>query len=94
MTRPGALKVASGVSFQEIEGETVLLDLKAERYYVLDDVGTRCWQLLTEHGEVDRIVASMLAEFDVDEPTLRSDLDSLLARLSAAGLVMPASPDT
>jgi hypothetical protein len=87
MESSAALQAAPGVVFQEVEGEMVLLDLEGERYYVLDDIGTRCWQLLNEHGDVEKIVASMLAEFDVDEATLRSDIDALLGRLSEARLV-------
>jgi hypothetical protein len=83
------VKPAPGVVFQEIEGETVLLDVEAERYYALDEVGSRCWELLAEHGDLEKVVASMLAEFDVDEATLRSDLEALLEQLSAAGLVVP-----
>jgi hypothetical protein len=84
------LKSAPSVVFQEVEGETVFLDLEGERYYVLDDVGTRCWQLLLEHGDLEQIIPTMLAEFDVDEQTLRSDLDALLAGLRDAHLVVPA----
>jgi hypothetical protein len=78
------------VVFQEVEGEVVLLDLEADRYYSLDDVGTRCWQLLVEHGEWERVVSTMLAEFEVDEATLRADLAAFLGRLQRAGLVAPA----
>jgi hypothetical protein len=88
VTKPVAVKAASSVVFQEVEGEMVLLDLESARYYVLDDVGTRIWQLLTEHGDVEQVVSSMLAEFDVDEATFRTDLDALLTRLTAAGLVV------
>lgn len=89
---PRKVRISPDVVFQELDGETVLLDPRAERYYALDDVGTRFWRLLQEHGDPDLVVTAMLAEFEVDEPTLRSDLDALLARLSAAGLVMPADP--
>ena len=74
--------------FQEVEGETVLLDQREERYFVLDDVGTRVWQLLTEHRDEDAVVARMLAEFEVDEARLRADIAELMAQLHAAGLVV------
>jgi hypothetical protein len=32
------------VLVQELEGEAVLLNLASERYFGLDDVGTRIWQ--------------------------------------------------
>ena len=81
------MKPAPHVLVQEIEGEMVLLDAENGEYYVLDEIGTRMWQLLVEHGDMDKIVTTMLDEFEVDETTLRSDVDELLARLTAAGLI-------
>jgi hypothetical protein len=89
-----AVVVAPGVVFQEVEGETVLLELDAGRYWVLDDVGTRCWELLSEHGDVGRVVAAMLSEFDVDEATLRADISALVERLIEAKLVIAAPTGT
>jgi hypothetical protein len=86
--------VAPGVVFQEVEGETVLLEVEEGRYWVLDDVGTRCWELLSEHCDVDRVVAAMLSEFDVDEATLRADISALVERLIEAKLVIAAPTDT
>ena len=83
------MKPSPNVVTQEIEGELVLLDLSGERYFSLDSVGARIWQLLGEHdGDVDRVVADMLSEFDVDEPTLRRDIDALLKRLDEARLLV------
>jgi hypothetical protein len=78
------------VVFQEIEGELVLLDLDAGSYYALDEVGARCWELILEHDDLDGVVAAMLAEFEVDEATLRADLDVLFGQLRDAGLVTEA----
>jgi PAS domain-containing protein len=82
------VRPTDGVLFQEIEGETVLLDPNAERYFGLDNVGTRFWQLLQEHDDLEQIVTVMLDEYDVDEATLRHDLGGLIGRLAAEGLVL------
>lgn len=82
---------ADGVLSQEVEGELVLFDADREQYYTLDPTATRMWQLLTAHGNCDAVVSQMLTEFDVDEAVLRSDLADLVARLSAAGLVVTSS---
>ena len=85
------MKPSPNVVFQEVEGETVLLDLEREHYFSLDEVGARAWALLGEHdGDLESVVAAMLDEFDVDEQTLRRDLDRLLGQLRAAGLVVAA----
>jgi hypothetical protein len=78
---------------QEVEGETVLLDMDKGHYYVLDDVGTRIWQLLEDHGDVERVVEGMLAEFDVDESTLRADIETLMEKLTESGLLVTDPPE-
>jgi hypothetical protein len=82
------VKPAPHVLFQEIEGETVLLDLEGGRYFGLDSVGTRFWALLAEDGDVDSVVSRLLAEFDVEENRVRADMAALVARLEGAGLIV------
>jgi hypothetical protein len=73
---------------QVVEGETVLLDLASEHYFVLENaVGTRFWHLLDEHEDVEETIAVLLHEFEVDETTLRADIEALVSELRAAGLL-------
>ena len=71
---------------QEVSGETVLLDLKGECYFGLDEVGTRIWQLIQEHRDLKRIYEIMLEEYNVDGEILQRDLDELVTKLVEAGL--------
>ncbi|MFY9554947.1 MAG: PqqD family protein [Blastocatellia bacterium] len=79
--------VPSDVLVSEVGGESVFLNLKSERYFGLDEVGTRMWKLLTEHQSIQAAYDAMLAEYDVDEARLRSDLDELVQKLVDHGLV-------
>ena len=72
---------------QEVNGETVILDLKSESYFGLDEVGTRIWQLLQEHGDVQKTFEIMLEEYDVDAEQLEMDINELLEKLVSSGLV-------
>ena len=72
---------------QEVNGETVILDLKSESYFGLDEVGTRIWQLLQEHGDVQKTFDVMLAEFDVGEDQLKNDINALLDEMLEKGLL-------
>ena len=75
------------VLVQELDGEAVLLHLGSERYFGLDDVGTRVWQHLLEHRQLRRVCEEMQKEYDVDESTLRTDVLRLVDDLIGAGIV-------
>ena len=85
MTRQ--FQITPDVLFQTVADEAVLLNLNDNRYYGLDDVATRIWQLLMEHGAIDPVVEQMLREYEVDETTLRLDLVALLEEMERRGLL-------
>ena len=94
-TLPQSVTISPDVLFQELNGEAVLLDLKTELYYGLDDIGTRMWQLLESNGQVEAACARLLQEYEVDETTLKQDLAELIDMLAEAGLILvqPAGDD-
>ena len=79
--------VPDDVLFQEVSGETVLLDLDSEQYFGLDEVGTRIWALLNEGQGVAAIVETLLTEYEVEREQLEADVRELLAALLDAGLI-------
>jgi Coenzyme PQQ synthesis protein D (PqqD) len=89
---PARIQVSPEVMVQELDGESVLLDLKSELYYGLDDVGTRMWQHLAERGDPAAACARIVAEYSADEATVRRDLAELIGKLAAAGLVTVGDP--
>lgn len=84
---PARIQISPQVIFQELDGEEVLLDLATERYYGLNDVGARMWQLLAESGDTAAVRARMLEEYAVPAETLERDLSALILRLLDAGLI-------
>jgi hypothetical protein len=81
------LQIANDVLFQTIADEAVLLNINDNHYYGLDDVATRMWQLLVEHGEAEAVIRQMLDEYEVDEATLRQDFVTLVAEMERRGLI-------
>ena len=78
---------SSEVLFQELDGEGVLLNLESERYFGLDTVGTRVWELLGDDGRLRAVYEALTAEFEVDAAQLATDLIEFVTQLAAAGLV-------
>jgi len=81
------IEISSEVLTQEVDGETVILDLKSESYFGLDEIGTRIWQLLQEQEDIETITETMLNEYDVEEEKLEKDIQNLLTQLNKAGIV-------
>ena len=79
--------ISSEVLSQEVDGETVLLDLKSESYFGLDEVGTRIWKLMNKTSNLQTISDTLLAEYDVNEKQLKKDLQEHIAQLAHVGLI-------
>jgi len=73
--------------FQEVGGEIVILDLKSETYFGLDEVGARIWQLMEEHGDMQKVYEAILDEFDVESGRLQADMTALFDELAKSGLI-------
>lgn len=81
------ISLSKDALFQEVNGELVILDLASEKYFGLNEVGTRIWLLLESGKSVAEAQEILLDEFDVEPRQLQSDVDDLLARLNDAGLI-------
>ena len=83
-----SFKISEEVLSQEVNGETVLLDLEGESYFGLNEVGTRIWQLLNASNTVGQTLDVLVDEYDVERELLEADVEALLDKLLEAGLVV------
>jgi hypothetical protein len=81
------VSVPAHVLVQELDGESVFLNLNSGRYFGLDEVGTRFWKVLATSASVQDAYETLLAEYEVDPETLRRDLLRLADDLVEQGLV-------
>jgi len=82
------LCISSTAVSTAIPGETVILDPTSGRYFGLDGVGARVWEMLHTTTTLQSMVATITAEYDVDAETCERDLRALLAQLDEKGLVV------
>lgn len=85
------LTISEEALSQEVNGETVILDLQSESYFGLDEVGTRIWQLLQEEKDLQKVYNTLLQEYDVEAEQLEQDLIELIDKLIEAGLAVADS---
>lgn len=75
---------------REVDGETVLLDIRTERYLGLNEVGSAIWQELQTARSVAEVVEHLSDRFDADIDTLRDDALRFVDELRSRDLVAPA----
>ena len=75
------------VLISNVQSESVLLNLNSERYFGLDEVGTRMLSVLTTSNSIQTAYEALLEEYDVENEALRRDLADLIDRLVDQGLL-------
>jgi hypothetical protein len=81
------ITAASDIAATKLDDEAVLLNIKTGKYYALNTVGSRIWELITERGETEEILRVLLEEFNAPEEVLRGDMAALINKLEAADLI-------
>ena len=92
MTFKDRARAPKHVLFRLLERESVLLNLETERYFGLDETGTRMWELVTTSPSIDAAYQELLAEYEVPRDLLRENLTELVGHLVEHGLleILPA----
>ena len=86
------VKIPEDVLFHQAVDESVLLSPDGGKYFSLDDIGTRMWLLMNEHGHLGAVHEALLDEYQVDPLQLEQDLLSLAERLVANELLQICEP--
>ena len=76
------------VIVQQVEGDSVLLDIDSGAYFTLNPVGSLVWERCDGSATVSTIVSAVCDEFDADPGTVLTDVLDLVDALAGAGLVI------
>ena len=75
------------VATADLGGESVLLDPTSGRYFGLNEVGTRIFELLSEPRSVADLVDILVQEYDVGAGRLRRDVEEFVGAMLSRGLI-------
>ena len=71
----------------DLGGEAVILSLKTGKYYGLNSLGARIWELLQTPQSTAAIEATILSEFDVEADECSTEVRSFIDLLRSEGLI-------
>lgn len=93
VTEQSTVVVAPGLTAADLGGEAVVLDPRSGRYYGLNELGARIFELVRRPQSVEQVMYALLQEYDVKADTLKADLLAFLHEMEQRQLI-EASDDT
>jgi hypothetical protein len=70
-----------------IDGEVGMMNVEKGKYFSLDAIGSKIWELLKSEKNIKQIVIELVKEYDVDFDTCSNDVLELVKRFVDEGLV-------
>ncbi|QDL09333.1 hypothetical protein DP113_16690 [Brasilonema octagenarum UFV-E1] len=84
----GSLKPAAQVVFGQYGEQIVIGNLETQQSFGLTDLAADIWLAIVEHGNLEEVITVLLKIYDINETTLRSDVDIFIDQLYAEGLLI------
>ncbi len=77
----------SDIEVTDFENEKVMMNLEIGRYFTLNEVGSRIWELIDKNNEVEGIINGLLEEYDVSREMCREQVFKYIEDLIQYGIV-------
>ncbi|MFN6118344.1 MAG: PqqD family protein [Actinomycetes bacterium] len=78
---------SSGVTWREVDGEIVALNLESSSYFATNATGARLWAPLVAGCERAALIDLLVATYGIATSTAASDVDRFLGSLRSNGLL-------
>ena len=78
---------SEGVSWQEIDGELVILDLQSSKNLTTNRTGAFLARLMSEEQSVDSMTSALVEEYKIDESRARTDAEAFTEALRDKNLL-------
>ena len=70
-----------------LQDELVMMDIDKGKYFSLNPVATRIWDLLEKPLSIDELCNLLMEEYDVEAGQCFSEVESLLAEMKKLGII-------
>lgn len=81
------LQLMPDLLYSKIGDEIVLLTIESGKYFKVDTIGSRIWELIKEPTTIDALCDQLLAEYDTTLEQCQADVIPFLEKLHADQLI-------
>lgn len=78
---------SDGLTWREIDGEMVILDLASSTYLKTNETGATLMRMLVQERTLEELVDGLTEEFGIDDERARADTEAFVQTLRARGLL-------
>lgn len=79
---PGSVfKPAEGITWRDIKGELIVLQLASGEYFSFNEIGSSAWLALAEMKSMQQVIEAVTAEYDVTTSQAEADVVSFVQGL-------------
>lgn len=82
----------SDVVFQRFDDKAIVVNLKTEELYKLNDTGAQVAELISEEISIGEILQALQQTYEADFPEIEQDVYQLLVELSTHKLILESPP--
>ena len=81
------IKQNEDIDATDLNGDKVMMNLQKGKYFALNDVGSRIWDIISRTVTVKDIIDTVLDEYEVDAAVCEETVMSFLEKLKDAELI-------
>ncbi len=75
------------LAWRIIDGSAYIVTVKDSHLHILNEVGTKIWQITEKGIEFDKLLEKLVSEYDIELEKLKKDLEVFLEKLKTKGLI-------
>ncbi len=77
----------TGIVFNKLDEEIVMMSVKNGEYYGLDNIGSRIWEIIEKPVSFSHIISVLKEEYEVSEECCITDVKEFLTALGQKNLI-------
>ncbi len=79
---------ASDITWRDVDGELVVLDLIEGKYYTFNPVGTKIWRFIADDDyNLISFADDMVEKYEIKRQTVLDDIEKFLHKMISAKLI-------
>lgn len=71
----------------DLDGEVVMMNMEKGQYFMMNEVGSRIWEIIEEPMKISELIDALLGEFDVERDECENAVMEFLNDLSYGDLI-------